>query len=259
METTICTYGFIPVRTEPAEQSEMTTQILFGEAFEITEQQGKWTHVRLCFDGYEGWIDSKLCEHIYQAEAERWQRGQKWIVPGPYACVVRDGDRTPMMIPGGSEITFDDDMLTTFSIGTRQYTLAANYNARKPIGTVEEVALKYFSAPYLWGGRSFYGIDCSGFAQVVNKIMGRNIPRDASQQVKLGDVVCYAEEIVPGDLAFFGPEASRITHVGICLGGGEIIHASGSVRIDKLDHNGIFNADRNAYTHQLQAVKRLRE
>lgn len=258
MESTICTYGFIPVRNNPAEQAEMTTQILFGETYQLLEQQGKWLRVSLDFDGYEGWIDAKLFTPLYQAEVDRWRNGHRWIVPGPFVRFIRDGDRSPMIIPGGSEIAFDDDMLTSCNIAGVTYNLTANYNARKPHGTIEEVALQYFSSPYLWGGRSFYGLDCSGFVQIVNKIMGRKLPRNASQQVLLGENIDFVEEVLPGDLAFFGPEESRITHVGICLGRGEIIHASGSVRIDKLDHNGIFAADRHAYTHQLRVLKRLK-
>ena len=101
------------------------------------------------------------------------------------------------------------------------------------------------------------GMDCSGFSQVVHRIVGNDLPRDASQQVELGDTISFVEEAQAGDLAFFDNEEGNITHVGICLGGGDIIHASGSVRIDKLDHIGIFNADKGTYSHKLRVIKRI--
>ncbi len=256
-DSSICTYGFIPMRHEPSETSEMETQILFGETYTPIAEEGKWLRVRLEFDGYEGWIDSKLYEPIFKNEVETWSAGKKWVAGGPFVKIVREGDRSPMIIPGGSEIFFADEVSYGFYLNGSSYNLAPNYNPRRSHGTIEEVALSYYSAPYLWGGRSFYGIDCSGFVQVVNKICGRRLPRNASQQVVLGTNVDFVEEVQPGDLAFFGTDSSHITHVGICIGKGEIIHASGSVRIDKLDHNGIYSLASHKYTHQLRAIKRL--
>ncbi len=257
METSICTYGFIPVRREPSEASEMETQILFGETYTPIAQEDKWLRVRLDYDDYEGWIDAKLYEPIFKAEVDAWRTGKKWIATGPFVKIVREGDRSPMIIPGGSEILFSDEVSYGFNLNGYSYNLAPNYNPHRTHGTIEEVALSYYSAPYLWGGRSFYGIDCSGFTQVVNKIFGRKLPRNASQQIALGTNVDFVEEVQPGDLAFFGASANSITHVGICIGRGEIIHASGSVRIDKLDHNGIYSPESHKYTHQLRAIKRL--
>lgn len=253
----ICTYGFVAVRREPAETSEMTTQILFGETYEVIEEQDTWLKVRLDYDGYEGWIDAKLHRNIFGPEVDSWRRGKKWIVPGPFAHIIREGERSPMIIPGGSEIYFNSDGLSNFTIGDRSYTLTGNHNPNRPTGTIEEIAMTFYSAPYLWGGRSFYGIDCSGFAQVVFKIAGKRIPRDASQQVNEGTVVNFVEEAHAGDLAFFDKGDGRITHVGICFGRGEIIHASGSVRIDRLDHQGIYSTRSNKYTHSLRTIKRI--
>ncbi len=256
MGESICTYGFIPVREEASETAEMSTQLLFGETYSVLESKEKWLRIRIDFDGYEGWIDAKLHRNIFAAEVQKWRESKRWIAPGPFVKIIREGDRSPMIIPGGSEICFNGQMIGSFVVDGQFYNLASNYNARKPHGTIEEIALSYYSSPYLWGGRSFYGIDCSGFVQVVGKIAGKRLPRNASQQMELGEDVNFVEEVRPGDLAFFGDD-ERIRHVGLCIGKGEIIHASGSVRIDKLDHNGIYNAELRGYTHRLRRIKRI--
>ena len=120
-----------------------------------------------------------------------------------------------------------------------------------------EFAQKFLGAPYIWGGRSLFGIDCSGLVQLCARAAGKLLPRDASQQVQEGELVYFLPEIQPGDLAFFGNEDGKIVHVGIMLDSERIIHASGKVRIDYLDQTGIFNKERNEHTHRLQVIKRL--
>ena len=122
---------------------------------------------------------------------------------------------------------------------------------------IEELATKYLNAPYLWGGRSIWGIDCSGFTQLVFKMLGIKIRRDAYQQADQGITLGFIEEAEPGDLAFFDNEDGKIIHVGILLGQGKIIHASGKVRIDRIDHQGIFNEETGKYSHKLRIIKRI--
>jgi len=119
------------------------------------------------------------------------------------------------------------------------------------------VAQSFLNVPYVWGGRNFYGMDCSGFIQVVFAIKGIDLPRDASQQVNLGHIVSFVEEARAGDIAFFDDEEGNIVHVGMCLGRGEIIHASGRVRMDKFDHQGIFDGEKRRYSHKLRVIKRV--
>ena len=128
--------------------------------------------------------------------------------------------------------------------------------ALKP-GIADEVARLYLNTPYLWGGRTPFGIDCSGFVQMVYRFAGIQLPRDASLQVKGGVSLGFIDEAQPGDLAFFESEEGAIVHVGILTGNRRIIHASGTVRVDPIDHHGIFNMQANGYSHRLRIVKRF--
>jgi cell wall-associated NlpC family hydrolase len=130
-------------------------------------------------------------------------------------------------------------------------------SARRTIKDIKETAYLFLNAPYLWGGRSPFGIDCSGFTQLVYKLNGYKLPRDARQQVELGSPLSFVEEAEAGDLAFFDNEEGNIVHVGIILENQQIIHASGSVRIDKFDHYGIFHSDNKKYSHMLRVIKKL--
>ncbi len=256
MSSSICVYGFMPVRREPSERSEMVTQLLFGETYSIVEKQANWCYIKSDFDGYEGWIDAKLYLPMAEGEVDKWREASKWVVPGTFVKLISEPSKESVYISGGSSIWFNGQDMNSFVIANREYYLAANYSSAKKGGSFEEVARYFIQAPYLWGGRSFYGLDCSGFTQIVYKILGHSIPRDASQQVEMGENVTFVEEAVAGDLAFFDNEEGNITHVGLCLGRGEIIHASGMVRIDKLDHQGIFRTDLKQYSHKLRVIKR---
>ncbi|MCU4174971.1 NlpC/P60 family protein [Carboxylicivirga sp. N1Y90] len=257
MEKSICTYGYIPVRKEPAEQAEMVTQILFGETFDVFEIEEQWAKVKLHTDDYEGWINSKLIKDLSIKEVERWEQAEKWKVPGPFVKVVTEPDKQTHFISGGSSIFLNTADRSSFIIGATEYYISGNQNPDKPVGSITDVALSFINVPYLWGGRNFFGLDCSGFTQLVFAILGVSIPRDASQQVNSGQIVSFVEEAVAGDMAFFDDEEGNIVHVGLCLGRGEIIHASGRVRIDKFDHQGIFNNDSKKYSHKLRVIKRV--
>jgi len=256
MTGSISIFSFIPVRKEPSEKSELVTQILFGETFVVTEKTEKWAQIRMDFDGYTGWIDAKLVYSVAPTEYELWKGANAWMVPTPKLTIVQDGSSAPITIPAGSRIVFNGHERNSFSIGKNDYFISGQVPSNKELG-IREVATSLLHTPYLWGGRSYFGIDCSGLSQIVYKINGAWLPRDANQQIELGQNVSFVEEAKTGDLAFFDNEEGAIVHVGICLGKGQIIHAYGEVRIDHLDHQGIFNREQNKYSHKLRVIKRI--
>jgi len=119
------------------------------------------------------------------------------------------------------------------------------------------LALQYLNAPYLWGGKSILGIDCSGLVQVVFAMSGIQLNRDASEQVESGQAIDSLSETKPGDLAFFENSNGKIIHVGILLNSHQIIHASGWVKVEAIDSTGIVSAQTGEYTHKLRAIKRI--
>jgi hypothetical protein len=256
MSGSIGVYSFIPVRKDPSERAELVTQILFGETFIVTEKTEKWAKIKMDFDGYEGWIDQKLVFSVSPAEYELWKRADAWMVPTPKINIVQDGSSAPITIPAGSRIVFNGHDRNSFSIGRNDYFISGSIPNNKEIN-IREIANSLLHTPYLWGGRSYFGIDCSGLSQIVYKINGAWLPRDAYQQIELGNNVSFVEEAIVGDLAFFDDEEGNIVHVGICLGKGQIIHAYGEVRIDQLDHQGIFIREQNKYSHKLRVIKRI--
>ena len=255
MSGSISSFSVIPVRKEPAEQSEMETQILFGEVFYELEAVQGWRRVRLAFDAYEGWIDEKYMVATPDREIELWNNSPGILVTQPVIKLIREPEKSVQYVPAGSRIAFNGEIRNSFSIGNREYYYQNTTPERKP--ELEEVARGFLNAPYLWGGRTFMGIDCSGLSQLVFKLMGYPLPRNASQQIELGKMVSFVEEARAGDLAFFDNEDGNIVHVGICLGNGRILHASGEVRLDHLDHQGIFSQEARKYTHHLRVIKRI--
>ena len=278
----IADLSIVPMRSEKSERSEMVSQILFGEVFEILEVDEKWVYVRMLHDRYEGWIDRKMylevteftgClffEHIdkhniYHSLHQnirpiRTYVGNLLLATEVFNIVVKDGDYGNKLVVSGSVFPFFDATTKKMQIGGDTYTLVSKM---KDVGIdslrdlIIGYALMYYNTPYLWGGRSPYGIDCSGLSQIVYRMAGIDLPRDASQQVTLGQNYSFLEEAMPGDLAFFGDETGAITHVGIIWEQNRIIHASGRVRVDKIDHQGIFNEDLKRYTHNLKVIKRI--
>jgi len=257
MKLGISDLSIIPVRKEPSEKSEMTTQILFGEQFEINEETEKWVYIKLKCDGYEGWIDRKMVTELNTDSAIN-----EIVCTTETLNIVSRIDTwgNKMLVPG-SNLPFFNKENKHFKVGDVEYILngdIANLEANKTQrDALIDYAMKYYNSPYLWGGKTPYGIDCSGLTQMAYKLMGISIPRDASQQVNIGDTLLFVDEAKPGDLAFFGDEEGKVTHVGIIWKHHKIIHASGRVRIDNVDQEGIYNEELRRYTHKLRTIKRI--
>ena len=252
----IINLSVVPVRSEPSDRSEMLTQLLFGEHFLITASEGSWKKIKVAFDGYEGWIDEKQFISITENEFQLLRNPYSTLSLDLVQVAVHQEQFNTLLL--GSTLPFYDGK--TCRVGTMEFSFSGhsrNLEAKPTKSTLIENAYMYLNAPYLWGGRSPFGIDCSGFTQMVYKLNGIPIPRDASQQAQVGTLVNFLDEATPGDLAFFENAEGNIVHVGIILANSMIIHASGKVRIDKLDHYGIYHSELKKYTHTLRVIKQF--
>lgn len=249
----ICNLSTIPLRFEPSDRSEIVSQILFGEHFEILEQDKQWSKVKLNFDNYEGWIDSKQYQVISEENYNLLSK-EAIILNADLVEYITAPNNVLIPITLGASLSF----LNHNDINSMNYDFEGlKVSGIKPKIDLVKTAYQYLNSPYLWGGKSPFGIDCSGFTQMVYKLNGYKLLRDASQQASQGDVLSFIEESEPGDLAFFDNEEGKIIHVGIMLENNYIIHASGKVRIDRLDHLGIYNAELNRHTHRLRVIKKI--
>lgn len=249
----ICNLAIIPLRLEPSDKSEIVSQVLFGEHFEIVEQLKQWSRIKMQFDDYEGWVDSKQFKII--SESNYIQLSEEAIIlNGDLVDYITDHNNLLIPIPLGASISF----LSKNEINTTNYNFeGTKISGIKPKAELIRTAFMYLNAPYLWGGKNPFGIDCSGFTQMVYKLNGYKLLRDASQQAKQGEALSFIEESEPGDLAFFDNDEGNIIHVGIMMEDNYIIHASGKVRIDRLDHLGIYNVETNKHTHKLRVIKKI--
>ncbi|MFD2164065.1 C40 family peptidase [Paradesertivirga mongoliensis] len=251
-----CNLSVVPLRAEASDRSEILTQLLFGDCFEVLEITEKWVQVKTCFDDYQGWIDSKQFTPIKSC---LMQPGEQSFMLGlkPYHEVVKVSTGEKLYLVAGSSVP--KPLNGRFFLGTEEYQLPAD-SILAPgdfSAMVIDYARFYLQAPYLWGGRTLFGIDCSGLTQIVFKMLGKTLKRDAWQQAEQGEVVNFLQEAKPGDLAFFDNAEGRVIHVGIMLDEQNIIHASGRVKIDPIDGQGIYSLDLKRHTHKLRIIKRI--
>ncbi|RTZ04840.1 hydrolase Nlp/P60 [Flavobacterium bomense] len=249
----ICNLAMIPLRFEPSDKSEIVSQILFGEHFEILEQMKQWSRIKVQYDKYEGWIDSKQLQLISESNFNQLS-AETIILNSDLIEYITTPDNQLIPIPLGSSVSFINN--SEINISNFEFD-GTKTSGKKTKEHLIKTAFMYLNAPYLWGGKTPFGIDCSGFTQMVYKLNGYKLLRDASQQSKQGEALSFIEESEPGDLAFFDNEEGNIIHVGIIMDDNYIIHASGKVRIDRLDHLGIFNAETNKHTHKLRVIKKI--
>ena len=224
----------------------MTSQLLYGETFEILEFSENWSYIKMTIDNYKGWIKNNQYVKIENKAFK--------ITAEPRYCLdlvefVESPDKKLKTILMGSNVS-------NAGILNDKFDGNLSNNEKKKDEAVE-IALSLINTPYLWGGRSPFGIDCSGFSQLAYKMIGVILPRDAKDQAKIGSTLSFIDESQAGDLAFFHNEEDKIIHVGIILKDNYIIHASGKVRIDRLDQTGIYNNELNTHTHKLRFIKKI--
>ncbi|WP_179345155.1 C40 family peptidase [Winogradskyella ursingii] len=248
MQYGICNLGIVPIRLEPSDTSEMVTQALYGDHFKVLEQRKKWSRIRFAYDKYEGWIDNK--QYIEIIESDYTQLSNESIkLSKDLIEFVSDASNNLYPIPIGSCLNGLKLLGHVFDGHT--------INNKGVKSDILSTSFLYLNAPYLWGGKTPFGIDCSGFTQMVYKLNGFQLFRDASQQATQGEALSFIEESEPGDLAFFDNNEGNIVHVGIIMEDNYIIHAHGKVRIDRLDHSGIYNVEKNLHTHKLRVIKKI--
>lgn len=253
----VCRLSIVPVRMEATDKAEQVSQLLFGDHYEVTNQtrDKKWIRIRTNFDQYEGWIDRKQHQSISHDYYEYLNRAEFKITTDITATILYN--KTPMTILIGSMIP-----ISSFELFKMEEQFAFNGEA-KNLGQKREyeflrtVAMKYINAPYVWGGKGPFGIDCSGFTQIVFKVCGYRLFRDSWQQSNQGKSVKSLGEWLPGDLAFFKNSEGHINHVGILLEQDRIIHASGKVRIDQVNEEGILNTETKVCSHQFSHIRRI--
>ncbi|WP_347374687.1 C40 family peptidase [Aequorivita sp. Q41] len=248
MDYGICNLSIVPLRAEATDVSELVTQVLYGEHFKILETRKKWSRIRLAFDSYEGWIDNKQYLNIAEEDYSDFEKN-KLCLSSDLVDFVSAPDNQLFSICLGSNVSASEYLKQVFE--------GKSVSEKLPKEHLIETALLYLNSPYLWGGKTPFGIDCSGFTQMVYKLNGYKLLRDASQQASQGEPLSFIEESEPGDLAFFDNDEGKITHVGIIMKDNYIIHAHGKVRIDRLDHSGIFNYEMRNHTHKLRVIKRI--
>ena len=248
----------IPVRKQPSHRSEMITELLFGDTFTILDQINEWYKIKRWWDDYEGWITESSFVPISEKQFNALAREPVIIIGSMVLASTDDPADGMRRLPEGARLPFWDKKKNTCQVGDIVFKLPGIHleeGKAKDRLSLTEYAHNFTGVPYLWGGLSSCGFDCSGFVQTIFRINGYHLPRDASQQSRIGKDIPFTEKAQPGDLAFFGDEEDKITHVGIVLPDHKIIHASGRVRIDRLDHHGIYDEKKGKYTHKLLLLK----
>lgn len=246
----LCQLTLIPVRKEPAEFSEMISQLLYGETYEVLDTKGSWSFIRTHFDNYKGWVDSKMTMILNEEAFDIYQHIPKAFIKEPICKLSARDLKSPVPYLAGGSTILDDSNLPLREDDRSMHRSNSTID-------ITGVALQFLHAPYLWGGRTIFGIDCSGFTQIVYKMNGIFLPRDAYQQATMGETIHLLEYAQPGDLVFFENDQEQIVHTGILIDNSHLIHSSGMVHIGDVDSVGIPNPENDEYSYFLKLIKRV--
>ncbi|RZK16563.1 MAG: hypothetical protein EOO56_19670 [Hymenobacter sp.] len=256
----ICALSAVPVRAEASDKAELVTELLFGDCYTVLTRQGNWLRIESAADHYQGWLDYKQHTPVSEAYFRAWQAQDHPRALDLVQVVSDAATRQPITV--GCRLPFFDGMTLKLGDKCLFYNGAATNpaqatTAERRLLLLRKLGQLYLRAPYVWGGKSVFGLDCSGLTQQLFGMLGVSLPRDAYQQIALGETIDFVTQTQPGDLAFFENAEGRIVHVGVVLDENQLLHAHGEVRIDPLDHHGIFNRDRQQYSHKLRLIKRV--
>jgi gamma-D-glutamyl-L-lysine dipeptidyl-peptidase len=257
LEYGVCRLSVVPVRSDGSDKSEMVTQLLFGDHYEVINQSKdkKWFKIRINFDQFEGWIDAKQHHRISRDYYEYLSRAEFKITTDITSSILYN--KSPQIILMGSMIPISSSELFKMEEQFAFNGEAKNVGQKREFEFMKNVAMKYLNAPYLWGGKSPFGIDCSGLVQMVFKICGYRLFRDSWQQANQGKSIKMVKLGLPGDLVFFKNAAERVNHVGILLEYNKIIHSSGQVRVDSLTEEGILTTETGILSHRFSHIRRI--
>lgn len=250
MQYGICNLSIVPVRIQADDASEMLSQLLYGEHFKVLEKRKRWSRIRISFDGTEGWITNGQFTFLEEVDFNTLEAAENPRFSSDLVSYTSTENSSLMPIVLGSSVGDTALILNQLFEGSAKSGIQEKM-------TLVDTALLYLNAPYLKGGRTPFGIDCSGLVQMAYKINGHKLSRTASSQAVQGEALSFIEESEAGDLAFFDNPEGVIDHVGLIMNDNFIIHVNGKVRIDRLDHTGIFNTDINNYSHKLRVIKKI--